>query len=93
MPIMNEWVNGTSFSKICSMTTLSEGNLIRNINHVEELLRQMSYVAKAMGNTSLEEKFNEGFLKIIFLSFQIMIHFHLKGIAKIKRDIVFGACL
>jgi superfamily II RNA helicase len=45
MPIMNEWVNGTSFSKICSMTTMSEGNLIRNISHLEKLLRQMSYVA------------------------------------------------
>jgi hypothetical protein len=46
-----------------------------------------------MGNTTLEEKFNKGFLKYIFLSFQIMIHFHLKGIAKIKRGIVFAASL
>ena len=60
MDIMNEWVNGASFLKICSMTSIFEGNLIRYIRRLEELLRQMSCAAKAMGNTSLEEKFNEG---------------------------------
>jgi ATP-dependent RNA helicase DOB1 len=64
MDIMNEWVNGASFLKICSMTTIFEGNLIRYIRRLEELLRQMSCAAKAMGNTSLEEKFNEGIVKI-----------------------------
>jgi ATP-dependent RNA helicase DOB1 len=64
MDIMNEWVNGSSFLKICSMTTIFEGNLIRYIRRLEELLRQMSCAAKAMGNTSLETKFNEGIVKI-----------------------------
>jgi ATP-dependent RNA helicase DOB1 len=61
MDIMNEWVNGVSFLKICSMTTIFEGNVIRYIRRLEELLRQMSCAAKSIGNMSLEAKFNEGF--------------------------------
>ena len=61
MDIMSEWVAGVSFLKICSMTSIFEGNIIRHIRRLEELLRQMSCAAKAIGNTSLEAKFNEGF--------------------------------
>ncbi|CAF0705983.1 unnamed protein product [Brachionus calyciflorus] len=64
MDVMNEWVNGASFLKICQMTSIFEGNIIRHIRRLEELLRQMSCAAKAIGNTALETKFNEGILKI-----------------------------
>lgn len=60
MDIMNEWVNGATFLKICSLSSIFEGNIIRYIRRLEELLRQMSCAAKAMGNSSLETKFNEG---------------------------------
>ena len=60
MDVMNEWVAGASFAKICSMTSIFEGNIIRHIRRLEELLRQMSCAAKAIGNTALEAKFNEG---------------------------------
>jgi ATP-dependent RNA helicase DOB1 len=64
MDIMNEWVNGAAFLKICSMTSIFEGSIIRYIRRLEELLRQMSCAAKAIGNSTLESKFNEGILKI-----------------------------
>lgn len=68
MDVMNEWVAGVPFSKICQMTSIFEGNIIRHIRRLEELLRQMSCAAKAIGNTTLEAKFNEGlFLLIKFL--------------------------
>ena len=64
MDIMNEWVNGASFLKIVGMTSIFEGNIIRHIRRLEELLRQMSCAAKAIGNMPLEAKFNEGIVKI-----------------------------
>lgn len=64
MDVMTEWVNGASFAKVCTMTSIFEGNIIRHIRRLEELLRQMSCAAKAIGNTPLEAKFNEGILKI-----------------------------
>jgi len=64
MDVMNEWVAGASFSKICSMTSIFEGNIIRHIRRLEELMRQMSCAAKAIGNTALEAKFDDGIVKI-----------------------------
>ena len=64
MDVMNEWVNGATFAKICEMTSIFEGNIIRHIRRLEELLRQMSNAAKAIGNTTLETKFNDGINKI-----------------------------
>ena len=64
MDVMSEWVAGVPFAKICTMTSIFEGNIIRHIRRLEELLRQMSCAAKAIGNTALEAKFNEGILKI-----------------------------
>lgn len=63
MDVMTEWVNGASFAKVCTMTSIFEGNIIRHIRRLEELLRQMSCAAKAIGNTPLEAKFNEGWFK------------------------------
>jgi ATP-dependent RNA helicase DOB1 len=60
MDVMNAWVSGASFAKICAMTSIFEGNIIRHIRRLEELLRQMSCAAKAIGNTALEAKFNDG---------------------------------
>lgn len=67
MDVMTEWVNGSPFGKICQMTSIFEGNIIRHIRRLEELLRQMSCAAKAIGNTPLEAKFNEGICQINYL--------------------------
>ena len=64
MDVMKEWCNGASFLKICETTSIFEGNLIRYMRRLEELLRQMSCAAKAIGNTDLETKFNDGIIKI-----------------------------
>jgi ATP-dependent RNA helicase DOB1 len=61
---MENWCKGCSFAKICEMTTIFEGNIIRHIRRLEELLRQMSNAAKAIGNIPLETKFNDGISKI-----------------------------
>ena len=88
MDVMNEWVAGASFLKICSMTSIFEGNIIRHIRRLEELLRQMSCAAKAIGNTALEAKFNEGIIQlknILFDYIKIIIIFHIKNIKVLSK--------
>lgn len=41
------------------MTDIFEGSLIRCFRRLQELIRQMSMAAKAIGNNELEEKFNK----------------------------------
>ncbi|XP_076463366.1 exosome RNA helicase MTR4-like [Babylonia areolata] len=60
MDIVYEWCNGCSFSKICKMTDIFEGSVIRCMRRLEETLRQMVQASKAIGNTELENKFAEG---------------------------------
>ncbi|XP_056146246.1 exosome RNA helicase MTR4 [Lampris incognitus] len=64
MDVVYTWANGASFSQICKMTDVFEGSIIRCMRRLEELLRQMSSAAKAIGNTELETKFTEGITKI-----------------------------
>ncbi|GAA5916700.1 hypothetical protein JCM8208_000751, partial [Rhodotorula glutinis] len=40
------------------MTDVFEGSLIRVFRRLQELIRQMSMAAKAIGSEELEEKFN-----------------------------------
>jgi ATP-dependent RNA helicase DOB1 len=42
------------------------GSIIRCMRRLEETLRQMVQSAKAIGNTELENKFNEGLYLITF---------------------------
>jgi ATP-dependent RNA helicase DOB1 len=79
MDVMKEWVNGASFLKICSMTSIFEGNIIRYIRRLEELLRQMSCAAKAIGNTQLETKFNDGNFALLHIRYIIKMHRKLKN--------------
>ncbi|KAL8562296.1 hypothetical protein ACOMHN_037252 [Nucella lapillus] len=64
MDIVYEWCNGCSFSKICKMTDIFEGSVIRCMRRLEETLRQMVQASKAIGNTELENKFAEGIRQI-----------------------------
>ena len=61
MMVVLKWCDkNTKFAQICSMlkdTNLYEGQIIRCIHRLEELLRQASAAAKAVGEETLEEKF------------------------------------
>ncbi|KAL0279617.1 UNVERIFIED_CONTAM: hypothetical protein PYX00_001132 [Menopon gallinae] len=59
MDVFHAWCNGVSFSKICQMTTIYEGSIIRAMRRCEEMLRQIVQAAKNIGDASMEEKFNE----------------------------------
>lgn len=50
---------GSSFAQLCKMTDVFEGSIIRCMRRLEELVRQMVQAAKVIGNTDLENKFNE----------------------------------
>lgn len=64
MDVVFAWCNGSTFSDLCSMTEIFEGSIIRCMRRLEELLRQMVQASKTIGNTDLEDKFNEG-IKLI----------------------------
>jgi len=64
MDIVYAWVRGANFADICKLTDIFEGTIIRCIRRLEELLRQMSMAAKLIGNTELDEKFQEGIKKL-----------------------------
>jgi ATP-dependent RNA helicase DOB1 len=64
MDVVYAWSNGAKFSQVIKLTDIFEGSLIRAFRRLEELLRQMSEAAKAIGNTELEVKFAEGINKI-----------------------------
>lgn len=58
------WVNGAKFVDICTMTKQFEGSIIRVIRRLEELCRQLSDAAKAVGDEALERKFKEASAKM-----------------------------
>lgn len=64
MEVVYQWTLGAKFAQVLKMTDVFEGSIIRCIKRLEELLRQMADAAKAIGNTELEKKFNEGVTKI-----------------------------
>ena len=60
MEVVRAWARGSSFLDICNMTSAFDGNVIRCLRRLEELLRQMLEAAKVAGNADLERKFAEG---------------------------------
>ena len=58
------WCQGAKFAQICKMGKTFEGTIIRTIRRLEELLRQLCLAAHAIGNTELEEKFEQGRVRI-----------------------------
>ena len=57
IPVAYAWAKGQSFLEVSKMTEVFEGSIIRVMRRLEELLRQLSQAAKAIGNTDLEQKF------------------------------------
>lgn len=64
MDVVYAWCKGAKFAKICKMTDVYEGSIIRCMRRLEELLRQMAQAAKSIGNVELEEKFNAATAKL-----------------------------
>ncbi|VEL12037.1 unnamed protein product [Protopolystoma xenopodis] len=57
MEVVRAWAQGVSFAQICEMTKVYEGDVIRCMRRLEELLRQMHDAAKVTGNAEMENKF------------------------------------
>ncbi|XP_041358322.1 exosome RNA helicase MTR4-like [Gigantopelta aegis] len=64
MDVVYAWSTGASFAKICTMTDIFEGSIIRCMRRLEEALREMCQAAKAIGNTEMEQKISEGIQSI-----------------------------
>lgn len=64
MDVVFSWCNGCSFKDLCTMTEIFEGSIVRCMRRLEELLRQMVQASKTIGNTDLEDKFNQA-IKLI----------------------------
>lgn len=58
------WSSGSKFSEICKLTDIFEGSIIRVLRRLEELLRQMSSAAFAIGNFELKVKFEQAAISL-----------------------------
>ena len=59
-----DWANGKSFLEISKTASLMEGTIVRTIRRLDELLRQLTLAARAIGNAELGEKFEACSAKI-----------------------------
>ncbi|WFD30827.1 RNA helicase [Malassezia sp. CBS 17886] len=59
-----QWCQGAKFADICKMTDVFEGSIIRAFRRLQELLRQMTLAAKAIGNEELEKKFEQSLARL-----------------------------
>lgn len=64
MEVVFAWAKGAKFSKVCRMTDVFEGSIIRCMRRLEELLRQMASASHSIGNGELERKFNAGIERV-----------------------------
>ena len=54
------WVKGLKFIEVQKLTGSFEGTTIRTLRRLEELVRQITTAARAIGDRELEAKFEEG---------------------------------
>jgi len=54
------WCEGVKFVEVQKLTGSFEGTTIRTLRRLEELVRQITVAAKAIGDRDLETKFEEG---------------------------------
>lgn len=57
MDVIFAWSKGESFGKICGMTDMFEGSIIRATRRLDELMHQLERAAKAVGDEELAAKF------------------------------------
>ncbi|KAL7557415.1 hypothetical protein ACA910_016631 [Epithemia clementina (nom. ined.)] len=60
MEAVYAWCQGAKFVEVQKLTKAYEGTTIRTLRRLEELVRQITTAAKAIGNQELEEKFTKG---------------------------------
>lgn len=53
------WCKGAKFIEVQKLTGSFEGTTIRTLRRLEELVRQISAAAKAIGNQELQTKFEK----------------------------------
>lgn len=58
------WAGGASFESITARTQVFEGSIVRCLKRLDEMLRQLSNAARAIGNLEMERIFGEGISKI-----------------------------
>eukprot|EP00817_Percolomonadidae_sp_ATCC50343_P006586 CAMPEP_0117419238 /NCGR_PEP_ID=MMETSP0758-20121206/848_1 /TAXON_ID=63605 /ORGANISM="Percolomonas cosmopolitus, Strain AE-1 (ATCC 50343)" /LENGTH=1143 /DNA_ID=CAMNT_0005200199 /DNA_START=505 /DNA_END=3932 /DNA_ORIENTATION=+ len=59
MRVAYEWAAGVDFVKICQITSVQEGNIVRCINHICHALREVRNAAKVLGDASLYQKMED----------------------------------
>ena len=64
MEVILAWCSGATFADVLKMSDLFEGSLIRMMRRLEELLKELSKAAKAIGNAELESRFAEAVTKL-----------------------------
>ncbi|GMI37979.1 hypothetical protein TrRE_jg13434 [Triparma retinervis] len=60
MEAVYAWTKGAKFIDVQKLTDTYEGTTIRTLRRLEELVRQLSSAAQAVGNTEMYEKFIKG---------------------------------
>jgi ATP-dependent RNA helicase DOB1 len=60
MEAVYAWCKGAKFIEVQKLTGSFEGTTIRTFRRLEELVRQISSAAQAIGNHELQAKFEEG---------------------------------
>ncbi|CAD5205733.1 unnamed protein product [Bursaphelenchus okinawaensis] len=59
MWVVKKWCEGATFKEISETSGIFEGSIIRCLRRLEELLRQMTCAAQAMGDEKMESIFQE----------------------------------
>ncbi|CAN0467401.1 unnamed protein product [Phaeothamnion confervicola] len=64
MELSYAWCAGASFVEAMKLTSQFEGNVVRCIRRLEELLRQLASASFSIGNFELRQKFEDAANKI-----------------------------
>lgn len=60
MKTISLWVDGKAFSEVCLHSDEYEGNIIRSIKRLYEMLKQLSNCADVLGEKQMRQKFDQG---------------------------------
>jgi antiviral helicase SKI2 len=56
MEVSYEWAKGVPFSKICQLTDIQEGSIVRSITQIDQALREVKNCARVIGDSDLYKK-------------------------------------
>ena len=57
--VVYDWASGVDFIDICELTDVQEGDIVRCINRLDELCREVRNCARMVGNPTLYVKCEE----------------------------------